>query len=349
MGATVVGVDIGSAAVRAVEVSGYDSAKPVVVRQHEVPLPAGAVLRGEVIESATVTTAIKRLWATGGFTSKDVVLGIGGPRVFARETSVPRAPLAQIRESLPFLVQDQLPVPVADALLDFYPVADAPPLDGVPQVSGLLVAALKEAVTANVASVLAAGLKPVHVDLIPFAQLRALTPRRSTRSRDMVVSVGAYSTNVVVAVDGVPLFVRIIPNGGDDLTRSISQRLQLAPDAAEQTKRTIGMGGPHAQLEDRLAIELAYESVGELLGSIRTTLTYYANAKPMEPVERIVLSGGGAQLSGFAAAMAEQLRLPVVAGDAFSALTTTKKVEALPLDQQDAFTTALGLALGSHA
>jgi len=124
MAKTIVGVDIGSSAVRAVEVSGYQSAHPSITRFHEMPLPDGSVRRGEVIEVSTVATALRRLWSTAGFRSRDVVLGMGGQRVFARDLSVPRAGLQQIRESLPFHVQELLPVPVADVLLDFYPIEE---------------------------------------------------------------------------------------------------------------------------------------------------------------------------------------------------------------------------------
>jgi len=347
MGGTVVGLDFGSAAIRAVEVQAYDGAKPSVVRLAEIPLPESAVRRGEVVEASTVGTALKRLWSTGGFKSKEVVLGMGGSRVFARELSVPRAPLTQIRESLPFIVQDLLPVAVADALLDFYPIAEEDGETG-PQVSGLLVAAIKDAVTANVAAVLGAGLRPVQVDLIPFAMTRALAPLRSARGRDVLVSIGANSTNVVVADAGVPLFVRIIPNGGDDITRAIASRFEWAPEQAEQAKRMIGMGSPTMRAEDRPVLEVIYEVVGELLTSIRTTISYYAASHADAPAQRIVLSGGGARLLGLPIALQDVAGLPVTVPEPPALATANKRLAAATTDG-DVFTTAFGLALGTHS
>ena len=349
MGGTVVGVDIGSASIRAVEVQGFDGAKPSIVRYAEVALPETSVRRGEVVEVSTVGSALKRLWSAGGFKTKDVVLGMGGARVFARDLSVPRAPLAQIRESLPFIVQDLLPVPVADALLDFYPIGEEEGENG-PQVSGLLVAAIKDAVNANVAAALSAGLRPVQVDLIPFAMTRAIAPLRLARGRDVLVSIGANSTNVVVAHDGVPLFVRILTNGGEDITRAIGTRLQWAPAQAEQAKRAIGMGGPLTRAEDRPVLEIIYEVVGELLAGIRSTISYYASAHPSEPPQRILLSGGGAQLQGLPPALQELAGLPVTVAEPALAMPLSKN----PRDRgafadQGAYTTALGLALGSHS
>lgn len=348
MGGTVVGLDIGSRSLRAVEVNGYDGAKPSIVRFAELALPENAARRGEVVEASTMTTAIKRLWSTGGFKTKDVVLGVGGSRVFARDFSVPKAPLQQMRESLPFLVQDVLPVPVADAILDFYPVTEEQGENG-PVVGGLLVAGLSEAITANVSTVLSAGLHPLHVDLIPFAMTRAVAPRRVARGRDALISIGASTTNVVVAEDGVPLFVRMIPSGGDDISRAIASRLQWAPEQAEQAKRAIGMGGPMTRPEDRPVLEIIYDVVGEQLANIRTTLNYYASAKPMAPVQRILLSGGGAQLTGLPSALGELAGLPVAAAEPISGAAAGRMRDRVAREQLDGYTTAFGLALGSHA
>jgi type IV pilus assembly protein PilM len=345
---TIVGVDIGSNAVRAVEVTGHDTAKPVITRQHEVALPDTSVRRGEVLEVATVTTALRRLWSSGGFKTKDVVLGLGGPRIFARDLSVPKAPLAQIRESLPFQVQDLLPVPVSDALLDFYPIAEEVGEHG-PAVRGMLVAAIKEAVDANVAAVIGAGLRPVHVDLLAFALSRALAPRRTAQGRDVIVSMGASTTDIVVVDDGVPHFVRTIPNGGDDITRTLAARLQISPEQAENAKRLIGMGGPMLRAEDRPALEVIYEVVGELLNAIRSTLSYFATAKPEEMPRRILLSGGGALLVGLPTALSEVTGLPVVVAEPFGAVQRSKGAAAADREQQLSYTAAFGLALGSHA
>lgn len=348
MGGTVVGVDIGNSAVRAVEVHAHDSVRPSIVRYAETPLPEGAVRRGEVIEVGTVGTALKRLWSTGGFKTKEVVLGMGGARVFAREFSVPKAPLPQIRESLPFVVQDLLPIPVADALLDFYPIAEEQGETG-PVVSGLLVAAIHDAVAANVGATMAAGLKPVHVDLVPFAVCRALAPMRSARGREMLVDIGADTTNVVVVDDGVPHFVRMIPNGGDDVTNAIANRLQWTPEQAERAKRAIGMGGPLTRPEDRPVLEVVYEVVGELLSGIRNTLSYYASAKPHAPVERIRLTGGGARLAGLPHALADVVGLPVQVAEPLAGVPVARGVRHQAQVEHDAFATAFGLALGSHA
>lgn len=347
MSSHIVGVDIGSASVRAVEMKNADKAKPVVVSYHEVPLPEGAARRGEVMEVGTVATALRRLWAAGGFKTKDVILGIGGPRVLSRDLSMPKAPLNRIKEALPFHVQEMLPVPVADALLDFYPLSEENGESG-PVVHGLLVAAIKEAVSSNVAAATQAGLRPVQVDLIPFALSRALSPIRSSNGVVAVVSIGANTTNVVITQNGIPQFVRIIPAGGDDVTRALSTGLPVPLQQAEGIKRQVGLGVAGVRPEQRPAVEIIYAATGELLTSIRNTLTYYVNSKPGTVLSRIVLSGGASQLSGMARALGDLTSVPVVQAEPLGGVQLSGRANAPSTrEQQEAMGTAFGLALGT--
>jgi len=350
MASTIVGIDIGSNSIRAVEVQGATKPNPVITRFHEEALPAGSVRRGEVMEVATVSAALKRLWSAGGFKSKDVVLGMGGPRVFARDILVPKASLAQIRESLPFHVQDHLPVPVSEALLDFYPISEETTEDGL-MVNGLLVAAIKEAVLANVNAVSAAGLNPIHVDLIPFALTRALGDSRQASGLTVLVGIGANTTNLIITQNGVPQFVRIIASGGDDVTRALGAAHNLDHARAEQYKRHLGMGVQGGMREeDRPALSIIYGVVGELLNSIRNTISFYSTSKRGVVPERIVLSGGGTQLIGLPQALAELTGLPVVPAEPLAGAELSRNLRAASTpQQQDSMATAFGLALGTSA
>ncbi|GAA3895805.1 type IV pilus assembly protein PilM [Leifsonia kafniensis] len=349
MATSVVGIDIGSLALRAVEVVDPAKAKPTVVRYREVALPEGAVSRGEVMEPNTVAGALRELWSQGGFKSKDVVLGMGNQRVLARDLTVPKMSLTRIRESLPFEVQDMLPVSVADALLDFYPISEGIGEHG-PTVSGLLIAAVKEAVLGNVKAVQMAGLTTVDVDLIPFALSRVLITRPRMSGVVALLDIGAHNSSVVIAKDGVPQFVRIIPTGGDDLTQALRNGLETDAVQAERIKRSLGLATQVATQEEKKAVEIIYQVSSEQLSSLRNTINYFSNTRPGESVSQIVLSGGGAMLPGLPAALAEMTRVKVSAGDPFATVAVARSIDADHLRRNaPSLTVALGLALGSAA
>ena len=346
---TVVGVDIGSTSLRAVEVADAGKAHPTLVRHHEVPLSEGAVSRGEVLEPNTVAASLRHLWTEGGFKSKNVVLGMGNQRVLARDLSVPKMSRERIRETLPFQVQDMLPVPVADALLDFYPVSESVGENG-PMVNGLLVAAVKDAVLGNVKAVQLAGLTPVDVDLIPFALSRVLLSRPQLAGTVALIDIGANTTSVVIAKDGVPQFVRIIPTGGYDLTHALQTGLEIGTGEAEMLKRSIGLAKQVNSIEEHRAVEIIYQVTSELLTSLRNTVSYFINTRPLDPVRQLVVTGGGSHLPGLPEALSEMTRLPVVPGDPFVTVALSRNLNADNLRQnRSALGVALGLALGSAA
>lgn len=343
----VVGIDIGSRSVRAIELRNPGATNPSISRFHEVALTAGSVRRGEVLEVATVAAAIRRLWTTGGFTTKNVILGMGGSRVLSRDLVMPKAPLWQIRESLGFHVGDMLPVPVSEALLDFYPISEEN-TDTGPGVKGLMIAVIKEAVTANVAAITQAGLRAVEVDLTPFALARALAPVRSARGLSAIISIGANSTNVVVVLDGVPQFVRIIASGGDDVTTALATRLQVTQTQAEEIKKEVGLGFVGATPDQLIAIALSQELTSTLLISLRDTLAFYIQSHPGSQFESIILSGGGSKLTGLARALGQLVAIPIEQNPAVTRaqLSVGSKSRSTP-DQLEAMTTAYGLALGT--
>ncbi|PXA68702.1 type IV pilus assembly protein PilM [Cryobacterium arcticum] len=349
MATSVVGMDIGGLMLRAVEVSDPGSARPTLLRYHQVQIPAGAVLSGEVIETNTVAGALKQLWAEGGFKTKNVVLGVGNQRVLARDLSVPKMSLARIRESLPFEVQEMLPIPIADALLDFYPIAEIEGETG-PMVRGLLIAAVKAAVLANVNSAQLAGLTTVDVDLIPFALSRVLLSRPGVSGTVALIDIGGSTTSVVIAIDGVPQFVRIIATGGNDITQALRSDAEPAGEQPEETKRRLGLATGTVAAADKKAIEVIYKVASEQLTSLRNTINYFVNTRPIDAVRQIVLSGGGSQLRGLPEALAEMTRLPVEVADPFGTVALGRGLTLQELRRDGSeFAVALGLALGRAA
>jgi type IV pilus assembly protein PilM len=350
MAKTIVGVDISTNGLRAVELLNATKGKPTLLRHHSVALPVGAVSRGEVIEPSTVATALKQLWTTGGFKGKDVVLGIGNSRVFARNLTVPKMSLKLIRESLPFQVQEMIPFPTDDAVLDFYPISEGTGENG-PIVNGLLVAAVREAVLGNVNAVQLAGLNALDVDLVPFALSRVLLRGEAKAGTAAIIDVGSNTTTVIVSSDGVAQFVRIIPTGGDDLTSSLSRRLNISVEQSEGLKRSIGIATASPRPEDVNVASTIMELTSELITSLRTTLNYFAGAGTATAISRIVLSGGGSRLPGFSQALSEHTRLPVIHGNPLDSITVSGKEAQASLANGigSNYAVALGLALGSAA
>lgn len=210
---SIVGLEIAERWVRGVELVRPGSRRPTVRAVGEVSLPAGAARDSEVLDAEVVAVALKQLWSRAGFQSKDVVLGVGNRRILVREHVAPALPLSQIKQALRFQVGELLPVPVDQAVLDFYPVEPATTASGEEGVMGLLVSAVTSNVETLLSAVTRAGLGVVGVDLAPFGLARAAARVARPGARTLVAHIGAATSWFVVVEDGVCRFVRIVPGG----------------------------------------------------------------------------------------------------------------------------------------
>jgi len=351
----IVGLDLGSDTFRAVEVQGAGTPHPVITAHHQVSVPAGVVDSGEIVDAQRATALIRQLWSEGGLHCTDVVLGIGNARVLVRELTVPQATARQVQNSLPFHVQDLLTVPVAEAILDFYPVA-GDVLDGAPVLHGLLVAAVKESVNTTIRAVAAAGLTTLDVDLIPFALARLHSDPSVSAGRNIatgdpgtvaLIDIGARTTTVIISTGAVPRFVRLIPVGGADLTRMLADTLGIDAPEADTLKRRIGLTDAAHDPHDTAAVGVIHGFCGDLLDAIHNTLRYYASAHPDSPASTLVLRGGGSELSGLGDALAEISRLPIRPVDPYAAVSVSAKLHRAGGRLPASLAVALGLALGT--
>src|SRR5213593_826753 len=167
-----IGVDIGSTGVRAAELS-MRSVPPQLVRVAQVPIPDGAVGSGEVRDPSAVSDALRELWHRGKFRSRDVILGVANQRVVVREVSLPWLAEKELRESLPYQVQESVPIPLEDAVLDFH-ILEEFEREGNRMLRLLLVVAQKQMIQQIVEAVEAAKLHPIGLDLTPFAIVRSV-------------------------------------------------------------------------------------------------------------------------------------------------------------------------------
>jgi type IV pilus assembly protein PilM len=346
---TAIGLDIGTSSVRAAELA-LRPTGPELVHFGQIALPDGALRDGEVVDGPAVTAAVRELWSAVKFSHKKVTVGVANPRVVVRQVEVPYLTGAELRKALPLLVGDQVPIDIEQAVLDFAPLEEIRTSDGARSLSGLLVAGVEEMIIRSVDAVMAAGLNPTVVDLNSFAVLRSIatTPGLGLSARpEAVVDVGADLTNIIVHENGIPRFVRILLSGGRQVTQALVEEHGMALIDAEQAKREIGLAdesGPMAAV-----VRTMSRAAGELIEEIRGSLDYYSATSANGAVTRVVLSGGGSRLIGFADRLGERLRVPVEIGSTLSGVSVGRTgLSPAQLGFVDPIAAVpVGLALGS--
>jgi len=310
-----VGLDIGTSAVRAAEISvGHDAA--TLHRFGQVALPDGAVRDGEITDPPAVTAAIRQLWQNVKFSSRRVVIGVANQRVVVRQVDVPWLPEKELRKSLGFQVGEFIPMPIEHAVLDFDAVEEVTSEDGRRMLRILLVAANKDMVMTAVDVVARAGLEAVSVDLTPFAMIRALggsgTAMGLEAAGEAIVDLGADVTNIVVHHNGVPRFVRVLMLGGRDLTDAVAERLGVDIQTAEATKVQMKLATDATFVDAHPGSRALESAASQWIEEIRQSLDYYAAQSGSVKIRRVILTGGGSQLDGLPQRLATALRLQVI-------------------------------------
>ena len=366
-----IGLDIGSTAVRAAELS--PGTQPTVVRAAQRPLPAGAVENGEVRDPAAVSEALRDLWKDGGFSSGQAWLGVGNQRVIVREIALPFLPEKELRASLSLQVQEFIPMPVDEAVLDYDPIGEFEQ-DDRKMLRMLLVAAQRAMVDQVVDAVRGAGLEPMGLDLTPFALVRAVgTPDISMdldgTGEEAIIDIGAHVTNIVVHDRGATRFVRILPSGGRDVTVAIARAMGVDDMVAERLKRgetpegapepTEGEAGPdHPGAENGLSPEgpgtpkpqqvrqVALQRAAAFVDEVRSSLEFYTAQAREARIARVLVTGGGSKLEGLLDLMRQRIPVPVDPGRVFQHVPSElKEPEESLAAAEPFFAVSVGLAI----
>ncbi len=265
-GAThVLGLDIGTQTIKAVELRLAGHEMRVVGRPVVIPTPEHSVSGGRVVDTAAVSEALTDLLSRNGFSTKKVIASVGGDTdVVVRITQVPKMTGKELDEAIQWELERQAPFPVDQAVYDYQPIhrpdapADASDMDV------LLAVAQEEMVDAHVESMMAAKLMPVAVDVEPLAIARALADAGGEALSDqtiVVVHIGASNTAIIIVRKGLLAFVRTIPTAGAALTSAIRQNMTEDEASAERVKRLF------ADLTGSYAFEGAEAPAGDATSS----------------------------------------------------------------------------------
>jgi type IV pilus assembly protein PilM len=320
----VVGLDIEAGSIAATEVRINGAVQ--IAGCGVAPLPAGAFHEGEIVDADALADALRGLFAERKL-AKQVRLGVANQRVVVRTVRLPAIEdPKELAAAVRFQAQEQIPMPLDQAVLDHQVVGGVAGEDGsAPQVDVIVVAARREMVSSLVEPIRRAGLEPVGIDLSAFAMIRALAgtdasvaePGERPPAAVLYCSIGDL-TNLAVARGRSCLFTRVSHVGLESVAAELGTARGLLPEHAAQWLEYVGLERPEAEIEGDPEIVAAARRALEngttgLIDELRLSLDYYGAQEAALPVERIVLCGPGSAIAGLPARMEERLGLPIAA------------------------------------
>ena len=321
----VVGLDIEAGSIAATQVAVNGSAQ--VTGSAIGALDPGAFHEGEVLDAGILSATLKDFFAEHKL-SKRVRLGIGNQRLVVRTMRLPAIEdPKEMEAAVRFQAQEQMPMPLDQAVLEHQVVGGAPAEEGgTAQVDVVVVAARREMIASFVEPLRRAGLDPVGVDLSAFAMIRALAGTAAAEhaaAGEEAAPAGAVLycslgdvTNLAVARGRACLFTRVSHVGLEAISARLAAERGLTPEHTSQWLSYVGLETPVEQLEGdaetaaatRRALE---EGLGSLADELRLSLDYYGAQEAAVPAERIVLCGPGSALAGLPSRMEAGIGLPI--------------------------------------
>src|SRR5881296_4360500 len=168
----VVGLDIGSSAVKAVELKPSGKGYKVTAVGIE-PVPPDSIVDGAIIDGTAVADAIRRLFENKAFKTKEVAASLSGNAVIVKKISLPVMTEAELAESIYWEAEQYIPFDIQDVNLDYQILDAGTGEEGKGTMDVLLVAAKKEKIADYTGVISQAGRVPVVVDVDAFAMQNA--------------------------------------------------------------------------------------------------------------------------------------------------------------------------------
>ena len=341
---TIVGLDIGSSAVKAVELKAAGKSYRVAAFGTQ-PVPPDSIVDGAIVDAGAVADAIRRLFESNkAFKAKDVCASLSGNAVIVKKITLPVMTPSELDESINWEVEQYIPFDVEDVNLD-YQILDpgtGPRSRGSMEV--LLVAAKKEKIWDYTGVIAQAGRTPVIVDVDAFALQNAYEANYGLDPGRVVVllNVGASAININILHGDQSVFTRDIPMGGNAYTEALQKELDLGFDAAEQLKKGIPVDGATFE-EARPVLRAVTEAV---LLEIQKTFDFFKATAPSDRMDRIALCGGASRVDGFREMLQHRFDTPVEDFDPFRTVTWDgRKGDTDLAEAASTAAVAVGLAL----
>ena len=299
-GKSIVGLDLGSQAVKAVELT-LEGPEPVITGFARVEVPPGS----------DKAEALAEVFQRGRFSTRNVVTSVAGQSVVVRYVGMPRMSDGELKQAVRIEADRYVPFELDEVMLDCQPLRRRPhrleEIGGDEQMNVLLVACRTQLLEEQVHLVQGFGLSPQAIDVDAFALANAwelcglpdedldaaLDEEGGKRTEERglaLVDVGASRTSINVLSGGETCFSREIGIGGHDMTQAVARRMGVEVFEAEAIKRA----GDERRADVGRAISPVLE---DLTSEITLSLDYVENHEGLR-VEEILLSGGGALAPG---------------------------------------------------
>ncbi|MGH7192172.1 MAG: pilus assembly protein PilM, partial [Candidatus Saccharimonadales bacterium] len=225
------GLDIGSTAVRLVQLHGAATGPKSLQRYAYVPLESSIALSDSKGDQHKLAQVISQLVNQAHVTTKNVAVGVPSSRVFTTVADVDRMSPSEMAKAIPLQADALVPTPLNESKIDWSLLGDSP-LNKTQQ-EILLTSVPNKFVEERLDMLESIGLNVIAFEPDNLAMARALAAPDSAGTQ-LILDIGHRATDLVIVQAGAPRLTRSIPTGLEAIIRSAGQSLNVDQKQAEQ-------------------------------------------------------------------------------------------------------------------
>jgi len=337
---SLVGLDVGSSAVKLVSLTGGRSGYQLRAVGSEL-LPSKSIVDGAIVKREEIAEAIRRIFQVQEVKSDRVSTSVSGHSVIVKKITLPVQTPEEVRESIQWEAEQYIPFDIADVYLDYHVVG---PTEDGSQTNVILVAAKRDTIDDHSDVITLADKMPMIVDIDSFALHNVYETNYEPKDEEVaaLLNIGASLMNVNIAQGQEMVFTRDIAMGGDYYTEYLQRDLGVSYEEAEEYK----LGNAPEELQ--VSVSSVLQSVSEILVlEIQKTFDYFRTAAQFDEIQTIYICGGASRTEGLRDYLEETFQVAVEFLDPFKNIAGNGV--ALPEEgSRNGFAIAVGLALRSQ-
>jgi len=325
--------------------------------------PRGSALNGEILKPSAIAETLVKVLRESGIKDRRVIVAVTGQKVIIREITLPLMDEKELMTGILWEAPKYIPYNIDESIVDAEKVEEFEEKGGNKMMRVLLVATPKNIIYPYMEILKQIRIVPKIVDVISCANIRAFEDYFSTKKEegkegatvDIILSIGASSAILTLVEKNNLKFARNIAIGGNDITNAISKSLNIPFEEAEKLKRETGIIlTPENEEEKKSEIDentlktdnIIRKIFNEIFKEVRKSLSYYKTQSQKVKYNKIILSGGSANIRNIDQFLSEKFEMPIIIGDPLQGIKIderafdVKRIKKL----KESLATVIGLA-----
>jgi type IV pilus assembly protein PilM len=349
-------IDFGSRSIKVVKLhkvsDGYELANYGIALS-----PEGAIANGEIFNPIVVADVLAELIKDSGIRDNRAIIAITGQKVIVREIVLPLMEDKEIMAGIMWEAPKYVPYDLDESIIDAEKVEEFVEKDGNKMMRVLLVAVPKSFIQPYMEVLKKVKIIPKIVDVVSCASIRAFESHFTDKEEeekevnmiDIIMSIGASSTILTLVEKGHLKFTRDILVGGNDMTKALAKSLNISFDEAEKIKREtkIVLGTEAEEEKKNEGEKIIVKILNQITKEVRKSLSYYKTQSQKVKYNKMILSGGCANIDNIKDLLSEQFEFPVIIGNPLEEIKIDERVFDIKKMKKlkDILSTVIGLAM----